>query len=150
MYPRTNYEMTETQETRLLDAMRSTPAIMVGGMTGRSQQERANDAWAELGKEMGFDHMTVQPRNGYGQRHFTEYPVKRRSSVRSERLCAHSGSPTSKRGRVKLRTCSRRTCAPLGCSAVAPILGTSSGASIASAKPPRTNTVLCQGNRTFC
>lgn len=74
MYPRTNYEMTEAQEKSLLDAMQPVPMIMLQCGPGRSQQERANDAWEYLGREMGFDHMTVQPREGYGQRHFTAVP----------------------------------------------------------------------------
>lgn len=74
IYPRTNYEMTEAEETELLDAMKSVPMIMLQCGPSRSQQERANDAWEVLGKKKGFDHMTVRPRDGYGQRHFTAIP----------------------------------------------------------------------------
>jgi hypothetical protein len=38
-----------------------------------SPQECANDAWAELGHRMGFDHMTVQP-DARGDRFFTALP----------------------------------------------------------------------------
>lgn len=74
IYPRTNYEMTEAQEKRLLESMQAVPMIMLHCGPGRSQQERANDAWAALGKELGFDGTTVQPRSGFGQRHFTAIP----------------------------------------------------------------------------
>lgn len=74
IYPRTNYEMTEAQLAALLDAMRPVPAMLIGGSTGRSRQENANDAWARLGREMGFDAMTVQPVAGKGDRFFTAVP----------------------------------------------------------------------------
>lgn len=74
MYPRTNYEMTEADETALLEACRAVPYIVVGGHAPRSQQENANAAWAELGKRMGFDHMSVQPIRGKGTRFFSAVP----------------------------------------------------------------------------
>jgi hypothetical protein len=73
MYPRTNYEMTEQDLKTLLDSMQSAPMIMLNIGRHRSQQERANDAWAVLGQKMGFDHMTVQP-TGRGDRFFTAIP----------------------------------------------------------------------------
>jgi hypothetical protein len=72
-YPRTNYEMTEEDLERILEACKPVPMIMLQHGPGRSQQERANDAWAELGQRMGFDHMTVQP-SGTGDRRFTAIP----------------------------------------------------------------------------
>ena len=74
MYPRTNYEMTEADLEALLRAMEPVPLIMLNLGTPRSQQESANDAWSELGKRMGFDHMTVRPINGKGSRFFTAVP----------------------------------------------------------------------------
>lgn len=74
MYPRTNYEMTEADEKALLEACRPVPYIVVGGHEPRSQQENANAAWAELGKRMGFDHMSVQPIHGKGTRFFSAVP----------------------------------------------------------------------------
>jgi hypothetical protein len=38
--------------------------MMIGGSCGRSPQEKANDAWAILGKELNFDPMTVEPIQG--------------------------------------------------------------------------------------
>lgn len=73
MYPRTNYEMTEADLEKILDACKPVPMIMLQCGTPRSPQERANDAWEELGKRMGFDHMTVQP-TGQGDRFFSAVP----------------------------------------------------------------------------
>ena len=61
-----NYEMTQADLDGLLSAMKPTPMIMLQCGTPRSTQERANDAWAELGKRMHFDPMTVRP-NGKGE-----------------------------------------------------------------------------------
>lgn len=74
MYPRTNYEMTQADMDRILNACKAVPYIVVGGHAPRSQQENANAAWAELGTRMGFDHMTVQPISGKGNRFFSAVP----------------------------------------------------------------------------
>lgn len=74
MYPRTNYEMTQEQLDKILDACKPTPVIMIGSYTPASPQENANNAWAALGREMGFDHMTVQPISGKGTRLFSAVP----------------------------------------------------------------------------
>lgn len=65
-----NFEMTQEQLDVLLDAMRPVPMIAINVCTGMSRQDRANNAWACLGRDMGFDHMTVKP-NGKGDRFFT-------------------------------------------------------------------------------
>ncbi len=67
---RTEYEMTQVQLDKILEACKPVPYMVFGGMAPRSQQENANDAWAALGAELGFDHMTVRP-NGKGDRFFT-------------------------------------------------------------------------------
>ena len=74
VYPRANYEMTQADLDKILDACSPQPMIMlqIPGLN-RSPQERANDAWAELGSRMGFDHMTVKPGTG-GDRFFTAVP----------------------------------------------------------------------------
>ena len=84
MYPRTNYEMTQADWDAILDACKPVPMIMlhIGGGP-RSQQERANDAWAALGEKMGFDYMTVQP--GNRDRFFTAIPSETELH-RTERL----------------------------------------------------------------
>lgn len=74
MYPRTNYEMTEADLEKILDACKPVPMIMLHIGGPRSQQDRANDAWAELGQRMGFDSMTVEPCEGMGNRFFTAVP----------------------------------------------------------------------------
>ena len=73
MYPRSNYEMTQEDLEKILDVCKPTPMIMLNIGGGRSSQERANEAWQELGQRMGFDHMTVQPASG-GDRFFTAVP----------------------------------------------------------------------------
>ena len=67
---RKEYEMTQAQLDKLLEACKPVPYMVFGGMEPMSPQENANRAWAALGEEMGFDHMTVQP-NGKGDRFFT-------------------------------------------------------------------------------
>lgn len=74
MYPRTNYEMTEADEKALLEACKPVSYMVMGGYAPRSQQENANDAWADLGRRMGFDHMSVQPVSGKGTRFFSAVP----------------------------------------------------------------------------
>ena len=74
MYPRTNYEMTEADLENLLSACKPTPVMMIGSYVGSTQQENANRAWAALGEKMGFDPMSVEPREGMGNRFFTAIP----------------------------------------------------------------------------
>lgn len=86
MYPRTNYEMTQADLDAIFKAIEPVPMIMLQCGGGRSQQDRANDAWGALGKKMGFDHMTVQPdRAGRGDRFFTAIPSET-DLHRAERL----------------------------------------------------------------
>lgn len=76
MYPRTEYEMSEDDLKQILEACKPTPVMFVSGgiPVGGNPQENANSAWNELGKKMGFDHMTVRPIEGKGQRFFTAIP----------------------------------------------------------------------------
>jgi hypothetical protein len=76
VYPRTNYEMTQAQLEKILDACKPTPVMFLSGgqPMGGSPQENANRAWQELGEKMGFDHMTVQPIAGKGNRFFSAVP----------------------------------------------------------------------------
>lgn len=71
---RKNYEMTEADLAALLAAMKPVPAIALNCGSPQSVQERANAAWARLGKAMGFDPMTVRP-TGMGDRFFSAEPV---------------------------------------------------------------------------
>lgn len=55
----------------IADACKPVMCIRVGGFSPRTPQENANAAWAELGKQMGFRPMTVEPILGQDDRHFT-------------------------------------------------------------------------------
>jgi hypothetical protein len=75
-YPRTNYEMTQADLDRILDACKPTPVMFLSGGVpmGGSPQENANTAWATLGKQMGFEPMSIRPIQGKGMRFFTAIP----------------------------------------------------------------------------
>ena len=68
---RKEFEMTPEQLEDLLELVKPLPYMVIGGMEPPSQQERANRAWADLGKEMGFVWDTVEPVRGKGDRFFT-------------------------------------------------------------------------------
>ena len=70
---RKEYEMTQADLDKILEACKPVPYMVVGGVPPRSPQENANAAWAELGSRMGFDHMTVLP-TGRGIRCFYAVP----------------------------------------------------------------------------
>ena len=55
MNPRVNYEMTEDDLKKIMAACKPVPCMMVGSVTMGSQQENANNAWAELGKRIVFE-----------------------------------------------------------------------------------------------
>ncbi len=86
MMPRTEYEMDKADLAKILQAgsddawirLRSHSRNLSGRSpqcgTPPSPQENANHAWAMLGKELGFDSMTVRPIQGKGQRFFTAVP----------------------------------------------------------------------------
>ena len=67
---RQNFEMTEVQLKVLLDACKSVPMIAIHCGRTSTPQENANAAWAALGAELGFQHMSVEP-TGRGDRFFT-------------------------------------------------------------------------------
>ena len=67
---RVNFERTQDDLSKLLESMKPVPMIALQCGTPRSAQENANAAWAELGKRMGFDAMTVKP-TGKGDRFFS-------------------------------------------------------------------------------
>jgi len=70
---RKEYEMSDQQLSDLMAACKPVPYMIVGGQPPRSQQDNANAAWAELGNELGFDHMSVKP-TGKGDRFFSAMP----------------------------------------------------------------------------
>ena len=57
---RKEFEMTQEQYDKILEACRPVPYMVFGGMEPRSPQQNANDAWKALGEEMGFEFMTVK------------------------------------------------------------------------------------------
>lgn len=73
---RREYEMTDTQLDRLLDACRPVPYMVFGGRPPSSPQENANAAWATLGRELSFKPTTVRPIPGKDQRFFTALPLE--------------------------------------------------------------------------
>lgn len=72
---RKEYELTTQQFDKLIEACRPVPAIMLQCGMPSSPQENANRAWCALGKELGFDGMTVEP-SRKGQRFFTAMPSR--------------------------------------------------------------------------
>lgn len=85
IYPRTEYEMTEDDLAKILDASKPVPYIAVGNCPPSSPQENANRAWRELGERMGFDWQTVRPVQGKGQLVFSAIPSET-PEQRKERL----------------------------------------------------------------
>lgn len=73
---RKEFTMSEEQLEKLLDACKPVPYMVVGGIAPLSQQERANAAWASLGREMGFDAMSVRPVPGKSMKVFTAEVVE--------------------------------------------------------------------------
>ena len=72
---RREFEMTRGQLDKILEACKPVPLIALQCGMPKSPQENANDAWEALGKEMGFDYMTVVP--GKSDRFFTAEPTVR-------------------------------------------------------------------------
>lgn len=71
MSERKEFEMTQRQLEALLLACRPVPYMIIGGMEPPRTQDNANRAWEQLGKEMGFKYMTVQPISGKSTQFFT-------------------------------------------------------------------------------
>ena len=70
---RKEYEMTDEQKARIIEAGKPIPVLfMSGGVPmGVGQQENANNAWKQLGRELGFDYLTVVPISGKSDKFFT-------------------------------------------------------------------------------
>ena len=79
---RKEYEMTQKDLDRLLNACKTVPMIALQCGAPRSPAQNANDAWQELGSRMGFDHMTVRSSMG-GNRFFSAVPnaVNQRAAI---------------------------------------------------------------------
>lgn len=63
--------MTDEQYNRLQDACKPVPYMVFGGVAPPSPQENANRAWKQLGDELGFEYMTVEPVPGKNNKYFT-------------------------------------------------------------------------------
>lgn len=70
MSERVEFEMTQEDLDKLLEAMKPVPMIMLQIPYRSNPQENANRAWAELGSRMGFEPMSVEPSHK-GDRFFT-------------------------------------------------------------------------------
>lgn len=70
------FKMTNDQLTKLLEASKPTRVMYVSGgiPIGGTPQENANQAWQELGKDMGFEWETVSPA-GTDQTEFYAEPI---------------------------------------------------------------------------
>ena len=69
----TEYEMTQEQFDKILEASQPVMMIAIHCSAGRCPQQNANVAWQALGDEMGFDYLTVLP-SKKGNRFFTAEP----------------------------------------------------------------------------
>lgn len=70
---RKQYEMTDAQYTKIMEASSPVTYMVVGGIEPMSPQENANRAWKELGDELGFEYMSAQP-SEKGRKFFTAVP----------------------------------------------------------------------------
>lgn len=70
---RREYYLSQEQLAELLEASKPVPVLYLSGgeRLGPTQQERAHRVWEKLGKELGFDYLTVQPVPGKSPRYFT-------------------------------------------------------------------------------
>ena len=75
---RKEFEMTQEQLDRILEAGKPTPVMYLSGgiRMGGSPQENANAAWTSLSHELGFDFMSVRPIHGKDQRFFTAEAIE--------------------------------------------------------------------------
>ncbi len=69
------YTITDEDLEKILEASRPVPMIMLQCGTPPSPQERANDAWKELGARMGFKWDTVRPIAGGNLKEFKADPL---------------------------------------------------------------------------
>lgn len=77
---RCEYELTEKQFAKLLDASKPTLCMKIGSHAPRTPQQNANVAWEAIGKEMGFCYLTVRPVPGKCERVFTAVKMEKDSN----------------------------------------------------------------------
>ena len=68
---RKEFELTDEELGRLLDADKPVPYLIFGGLPPSSPQEKANSAWQSLAEKHGFQWDTVQPIAGKDDKFFT-------------------------------------------------------------------------------
>ena len=75
---RLEFELTDEQLNKLLDASKPTPVMAIGDPYGGppipmfgTPQENANRAWRNIAEEMGFVWDSVQPISGKDEHFFT-------------------------------------------------------------------------------
>lgn len=68
---RIEYELTDEQRKRVLDASQQVRYLVANGTEPRGPRENANAVWESIGNELGFDHMTVKPVTGKDDKFFT-------------------------------------------------------------------------------
>ena len=66
----TEFEMTQEDLDRLMDASKPVPWFAPGGVWPKTPRENAEQAWARLGAKMGFRWQSVKPHPTKGQRFF--------------------------------------------------------------------------------
>lgn len=70
------FEMEQSDLDALMNAFKSAPLVAINCGEAMSQQERANNAWKNLGDKMGFNHMTVKPNGSDPKRFYAEVKCK--------------------------------------------------------------------------
>ena len=73
---RKEFEMDDKQFKRILDACKPIPYLVFGGVEPRSPQDNANAAWAAIGKELGFEPLTVKAIEGKDMKFFTAEAIE--------------------------------------------------------------------------
>ena len=68
---RKEFELTEEQFNRILEASKPVPYIMAQCGEPSSPQENANRAWKTIAKELGFAWDSVEPLRSKGERFIT-------------------------------------------------------------------------------
>jgi len=68
------YQMTEEQYNKIIEASKPVPYLVFGGHPPSSPQDNANAAWRNLANEMGFIWDSVEP--GRSKKHFLATPNK--------------------------------------------------------------------------
>jgi len=78
---RKQYELTDEQLLRLVNASKPIPYMVVGGVEPQTPQEAVNYVWQSLGEEIGFEWDTAEPVAGKSHHHFSAIPITVRKRV---------------------------------------------------------------------